>query len=145
MAHPYFTAFKVGMTVGTAIFDRTRDDPLDAVNNKLTQIMAATTKILEEIGTVKELNYKTTLSHHRTQIQKALENSLAAQDGGDVDEVARFTQNAKEGSLDVLRALTNLVTFCYYPVIVHRLSGTGENHSRVGRRCYGQPQRIHFG
>jgi Ca2+-binding RTX toxin-like protein len=110
MANPYFTAFKVGMTVGTAIFDRTRDDPLDAVNNKLTQIMAATTKILEEIGTVKELNYKTTLSHHRTQIQKALENSLAAQDGGDVDEVARFTQNAKEGSLDVLRALTNLVT-----------------------------------
>ena len=46
MANPYFTAFKVGMTVGTAIFDRTRDDPLDAVNNKLTQIMAATTKIV---------------------------------------------------------------------------------------------------
>ena len=45
---PYFAIFKVGMSVGLEIFDRTKADPLDAVNNKLTQLLQNSVALLEQ-------------------------------------------------------------------------------------------------
>jgi Ca2+-binding RTX toxin-like protein len=96
------------MSVGLEIFDRTKADPLDAVNNKLTQLLQNSVALLDKIGTVQATQVATTLSERESTIKQALYYLGEAQTSGNSATVEHAAHKALELSLSALVDLTTL-------------------------------------
>jgi Ca2+-binding RTX toxin-like protein len=105
---PYFAIFKVGMSLGLEIWDRTRPDPLDIINNKLTELLQNSVALLDKIDTLQASHVATTLGLHETSIREALYNLGVAQTSGNSATVEHAARNALDLSLHALVGLTTL-------------------------------------
>ncbi|MFT7596563.1 MAG: Ca2+-binding RTX toxin-like protein [Paracoccaceae bacterium] len=108
MANPYATAFKIGVSIGLEIWDRTRPDPLDAINAQLSTLVANSVALLEGIETVQATLVTTELSERESTIKQALFQLRDAQTNGDKAIAENAAQNALDLSLDALTDLTTL-------------------------------------
>lgn len=103
-----FAAVKLGVKVGLEIWDRTRPDPLDAVNAQLSQLVSTSLAILDGINTIHSILVKAELADRESDIRQALFNLRDAQVNSDPARVATATTDALRLSLDAITDLTIL-------------------------------------